>query len=453
MKRKTTLSITIALSLILAAGSAFAFPPSPRTIRGGAVYFSGPVTIGTAAKGANQTIRATHGTELVTWTDAGWNEDGATWTFAADTLTHVTGNTTAVTATLTAAIVAGTTYQVTIAGTGGGATATYTLGGVYGTTIAASGTIAIEDYITASTTGSLIITPSSTCTFAATAISVKALTDATGDLTLDGNLRPRSQVLGSPSHTSSTPYPAYSFYGFPTYGIGLTALGSEIGIFNGLSSGPSHVFSSAALKMYSNSASIQMGGNEDGIFRYETTRTLQVGSDATDNSASPQTLTAADSTGAGNAGSDFQIAGGSGGTGGANGAVTILSDMAAGKMQGGLKIVPVEATANIEADTSTTITLAIPAGVRLLGAQLRVDTALTATELWDAAFSGGSLTALGTAQAVAKSTKLNKMFVDEITTDVTNVAITKNGGGSFTAAGTIRALVFYETFKTAANAP
>jgi hypothetical protein len=151
------------------------------------------LAIGSTTAGKNLTVNATLGSELVTWTDAGWNEDGATWTFAASVLTHVTGNATTVTAA-GITCVAGTTYKVTITGTGGGGTATYTLGGVTGTTIAASGAIAITDYITVSTTASLIITPASGCTVAISNISVKALTDATGDLTVDGNIKIKSPI-------------------------------------------------------------------------------------------------------------------------------------------------------------------------------------------------------------------------------------------------------------------
>jgi hypothetical protein len=109
-----------------------------------------------------------------------------------------------------------------------------------------------------------------------------------------------------------------------------------------------------------------------------------------------------------------------------------------------------EATANIEADASTTITLSIPATAKILGCQLRVDTALTATELWDANYSGGSTAAICSAQAVAQNTKVNS-FTTDVTTDVTNIAITKNGGGNFTAAGTIRAIVYAEIFDAMAS--
>ncbi len=162
----------------------------------------------------NITATATLGTELISWTDAGWNEDGVTWTFAASTLTHVTGNTTAVTGTVTGALTAGVTYAVAFTGTGGGATATYTLGGVTGTTIAASGAISFTDYITATVDSELVITPSNTCTVALTLVSVKALTDATGDTTIQGNLN-----VYSPAYLYSSAYlwngSVYSFINDP----------------------------------------------------------------------------------------------------------------------------------------------------------------------------------------------------------------------------------------------
>lgn len=143
-------------------------------------------------------------TDIHVFTDASWDDDDLTWTMTGTgPLVHVTGNTTAVTATNTEAIVAGTTYKVTITGTGGTATATYTLGGVTGTTIAASGAIAITDYITASTTASMIITPANTCTVSISAITIEKLTNATGDLTVDGNLTIRSPSTFNSSITLS----------------------------------------------------------------------------------------------------------------------------------------------------------------------------------------------------------------------------------------------------------
>jgi len=108
-------------------------------------------------------------------------------------------------------------------------------------------------------------------------------------------------------------------------------------------------------------------------------------------------------------------------------------------------------TSPIEADASTTIAIGVPAGSRLLGTQFSVDSALATGELWDAAYSGGSTTTLATGQAVALGTKVNAMHVDEISSGSTNIVITKNGGGSFTAQGTISAVVYYEKFATQAD--
>lgn len=109
-----------------------------------------------------------------------------------------------------------------------------------------------------------------------------------------------------------------------------------------------------------------------------------------------------------------------------------------------------EATANITAAASVTITLNIPTTAVILGCQLRVDSALATGELWDAAYSGGSTETIATAQAVAANTKVNS-FVTDITDNTTNIAITKNGGGSFTAQGTIRAIVYAEVFDAMAS--
>ena len=91
-------------------------------------------------------------------------------------------------------IIAGVTYKVVITLSARSVgSATYTLGGVTGQTLSAAATY--TDYITASSTGKLIITPTNTSRFTISAISIKALTDATGDLTIDGNL-----VVRSPSY-------------------------------------------------------------------------------------------------------------------------------------------------------------------------------------------------------------------------------------------------------------
>jgi len=99
------------------------------------------------------------------------------------------------------------------------------------------------------------------------------------------------------------------------------------------------------------------------------------------------------------------------------------------------------------------IAVNVPTGCKLLGAQLRVDTALTAGETWSAAYVTGSTTTLAAAgTAVAKNTKVNKMHVDEITSATTKVRITRDAGNFTDATGVIRAIVYYETFTNLGTA-
>ncbi len=154
--------------------------------------------LGSSDAGNNLNIYATLGAEKITWTAAGWDEGGVEWTVAGTpiVITHATGNTTALTSTLASAIVAGVTYKVVITYAQVAGTCSYTLGGVLGTSIATSaGSTSITDYITAATTAQMIITPLTTSNIVISAISIKALTDATGDLTVDGNLTVRSPAI------------------------------------------------------------------------------------------------------------------------------------------------------------------------------------------------------------------------------------------------------------------
>lgn len=184
---------TSALRFMVSGTNIFSLSSTAATI-------AGAVAIGSTSAGKNLTVNATLGSELITWDETGWDEDGA-WTFAGGVLTHVTGNTTAVTGTITGALTVGATYAVHITGTGGGDTATYTVGGVTGTTIAASGAIDFTDYITATANSELVITPANTCTVALTLVSVKLLTDATGDATVQGDLFVGSSIK-SPGGTT-----------------------------------------------------------------------------------------------------------------------------------------------------------------------------------------------------------------------------------------------------------
>jgi hypothetical protein len=67
----------------------------------------------------------------------------------------------------------------------------------------------------------------------------------------------------------------------------------------------------------------------------------------------------------------------------------------------------------------------------------------------------GATQAIASGQAVAQNTKAEAMFntnaATDITSNTTNIAITKNGGGNFTAQGTISARVHCEIFVGMAN--
>ncbi len=159
------------------------------------------LTIGLSTSGKNLSTVATLGTEKITWTATGWNEDAHEWTVAGTpvVITHVVGggdHTAALTSTLASAIVANTTYKVVITYTQSAGTCTYTLGSITGTTIATSATsTSITDYITAYDTAQMIITPAAASTIVISSISIKALTDATGDVVIDGNLTVRSPFV------------------------------------------------------------------------------------------------------------------------------------------------------------------------------------------------------------------------------------------------------------------
>jgi len=265
------------------------------------------------ATGNNLIVPATLGTEKITWDATGWDEGGVEWTVAGTpvVITHATGNTTALTSTLASAIVAGVTYKVVITYTQVAGTCSYTLGGVTGSSIATSAvSTSITDYITASTTAQMIITPLTTSNIVISSISIKALTDATGDLTVDGNLIVRSQILLPYSNYA---YPALASRTTPTTGIyvGSNTVDSVISgaqIFRVLSTG---------VRVYNDL--ISMGSGSDLIFTRASAATLQLGANAA--TATAQTLKAADSSTGGVAGANLTLQGGTPGAGGTYGDV------------------------------------------------------------------------------------------------------------------------------------
>jgi hypothetical protein len=148
--------------------------------------------VGSNTAGKNAKIYTTLGAEMFTsflrtnWTlTSGWDSTNSGDTQLNKNADGVT------TATLnTVAAVAGTTYKIviTVNALTVASGATYSFGGITGTALSAATTY--TDYITASTTAGLIFTPTPTATrFTINSISIKAVTDAKGDLTVEGNLQ------------------------------------------------------------------------------------------------------------------------------------------------------------------------------------------------------------------------------------------------------------------------
>jgi hypothetical protein len=106
------------------------------------------------------------------------------------------------------------------------------------------------------------------------------------------------------------------------------------------------------------------------------------------------------------------------------------------------------------AGASGSIAIGVPKGARILGIQLRVDTLIASADggtTWKADYVNTPTTAICTAQAFAKNTKVDAIHpAYEITTDVVSITITPDAG-TFSA-GIVRAIVYYENITAMANA-
>jgi len=106
------------------------------------------------------------------------------------------------------------------------------------------------------------------------------------------------------------------------------------------------------------------------------------------------------------------------------------------------------------AGTSDTTTISIPSGAMVLGAAFNVDTAVSddgGDDTWSAAFVTGDASTLATAGAAAKDTKVETLVAPAITTDVTQIQFTAQGG-SFDA-GVIDVVAYYIDLTALASAP
>jgi hypothetical protein len=105
------------------------------------------------------------------------------------------------------------------------------------------------------------------------------------------------------------------------------------------------------------------------------------------------------------------------------------------------------------------IAVAVPSGALLVGAQLRNDTALTATTgvSYSAAYSGGATQAISSGTAFTKNTKVNTFFnvqgsgeATAITSNTTNITLTPNAGTLDT--GSVTAVVYYYVLDSLTDA-
>ena len=96
--------------------------------------------------------------------------------------------------------------------------------------------------------------------------------------------------------------------------------------------------------------------------------------------------------------------------------------------------------------TAVSTTITVPSGARLLAVALNVDVVVVTAgdDTWEAAFSGGSTTAIAAAgTAATQDTKVTLVLADdEVVSSATEITFTPNGA-SFTS-GNIEAVVWYE---------
>lgn len=114
---------------------------------------------------------------------------------------------------------------------------------------------------------------------------------------------------------------------------------------------------------------------------------------------------------------------------------------------GGLKQNTYNSSVLITNAATATISIEIPTGVKIIGVQIHVKSALAGGETWDAELNDGAqLELICENQAVAKNTNVNSFSLGVITGGTTDIIISPNGGGVFTAQGEIEATVYVWEF-------
>lgn len=160
----------------------------------GSTSTASALEVGSTSAGLNGRLYATLGAEQAPALTAGNWTVGSGWEspIVGPGLIKNADGTGTQTPSAATTIVAGTTYQVIITLSAWSVgSASYTLGGYTGIN-SLNSAATFTEYITANTTGKLIITPTSTSRFTISAISIIPVTTTTGSLTVDGALLVRS---------------------------------------------------------------------------------------------------------------------------------------------------------------------------------------------------------------------------------------------------------------------
>ena len=226
--------------------------------------FTGNVAIGSTSAGKNLTVNATEGSEMspalggANWT-CGTDGTGG-WTANAGTLVKTTSaGTQTATPSGTFSVTAGRTYKVVIVCSAAANSPTYTIGGRQGTTITAT---TITDYILAASTGKIIFSGGASATCTITSLSVKELTDSTGDAYVGGDLYVRNQLILPRGGITSFPLICF---GSDTNIAGISESAGTLGFIT--ASGYRFFMASTSFNILSDSGYYTAGANTD-IYLY-----------------------------------------------------------------------------------------------------------------------------------------------------------------------------------------
>ena len=273
---------------------------------------------------------------------------------------------------------------------------------------------------TAPTAGQLLVGNAGNSAYAPVSMSQDATIDATGKVTITGTSSASPFGFGTHSPGLNTPYSYFQGFGAST------SWPVSMGVIYNASAVDQYLILGGYLNGGSYAAPTLYAPGGAAIVKYDATNTqARLGIVTPGTAQSPQLPLLLSASGETLTGSS-----------------------------GGLQRYLAEATTGALSGASGTITLNVPTGARLLGVQLRVDTAIAsgAGSSWSAVYTNTPTTEICSGQAFTRQTKFGALHpAYEIATGTVAITITPNTG-TFTA-GVVRAIVYYEALAAMANAP